>query len=358
MQNTSNDVKQNVSLDAPGVAKALAARIAEDIADYCIETYDGGHRWHLGASQIGDECKRKLWYIFRWCFHDKMEKENNSQIENKLNRGRMQRLFQRGHKEEDRFIEYLEGIGIQVWADDLENNKLILKDDGTYELIPTSELPNIKLSSVDVSDEKFHIKRAKADGLEFPQYKIKAVNGHFGGSLDGIAILPERYGIVEPILLEFKTNGTGQGFNKLVKDGMIVSKPQHFAQTSTYGGEYKFNYVLYLNTNKNDDTLHIEIAKLDHNQGEQMKLKAEQIILANKPPARISDNPTFLTCKWCAASNICHKGDIPEVNCRSCANATPVENAEWYCQVHNGIIPRDYVAQGCGTHYKAVTQNV
>ncbi|WBF76730.1 hypothetical protein PSV3_00028 [Septimatrevirus PSV31] len=47
-----------------------------------------------------------------------------------------------------------------------------------------------------------HVARAKADGLEFPQYRISGVMGHFGGSLDGIARLPERYGIDEPVLLE------------------------------------------------------------------------------------------------------------------------------------------------------------
>ena len=306
-QATASDAgKQAFSLDAPGVAKALAKRILEEIDEYCVRTYDGGHRSHLGASLIGRECKRYLWYVFRWCLHEKTT-------------GRQQRLFNRGHREEARFIEWLEGIGFKVW---FEN-----RDEG----------PNEK--------------------GEFPQYRISDVMGHFGGSLDGIAVLPERYGIAEPVLLEFKTNGTGAGFNKLADDGMPIAKPEHFAQTSTYGKKYNFRYCVYLNINKNDDSLHIEVVKLNHNLGEQMIMKAEQIIMSQTAPARLSDNPTFHKCGYCHMKEVCHKGAVVEVNCRSCAFARPVENAEWFCEVHNGNIPKDFIAKACPS-YKAITQNV
>ena len=298
--------KQSVSLDAPGVAKALAKRILEEIDEYCVRTYDGGHRSHLGASLIGRECKRYLWYVFRWCLHEKTT-------------GRQQRLFNRGHREEARFIEWLEGIGFKVWFENRD------------------EAPNEK--------------------GEYPQYRISDVMGHFGGSLDGIAILPERYGIAEPVLLEFKTNGTGAGFNKLADDGMPIAKPEHFAQTSTYGKKYNFRYCVYLNINKNDDSLHIEVVKLNHNLGEQMIMKAEQIIMSQTAPARLSDNPTFHKCGYCHMKEVCHKGAVPEVNCRSCAFARPVENAEWFCEVHNGNIPKDFISKACPS-YKAITQNV
>lgn len=302
----SSDGKQGVNLDSPGVSKALAKRILEEIDEYCVKTYDGGHRSHLGASLIGRECKRYLWYVFRWCLHEKTT-------------GRQQRLFNRGHREEARFIEWLEGIGFKVWFENRE------------------ESPNEK--------------------GEYPQYRISDVMGHFGGSLDGIAILPERYGIEEPVLLEFKTNGTGAGFNKLADDGMPIAKPEHFAQTSTYGKKYNFRYCVYLNINKNDDSLHVEVVKLNHNLGEQMIMKAEQIIMSQTPPARLSDNPTFHKCGYCHLKDICHKGAVVEVNCRSCAFARPVENAEWFCEVHNGNIPKEFIPNACPS-YKAITQNV
>ena len=302
----SSDGKQGVNLDSPGVSKALAKRILEEIDEYCVRTYDGGHRSHLGASLIGRECKRYLWYVFRWCLHEKTT-------------GRQQRLFNRGHREEARFVEWLEGIGFKVWFENRD------------------EAPNEK--------------------GEYPQYRISDVMGHFGGSLDGIAVLPERYGIEEPVLLEFKTNGTGAGFNKLADDGMPIAKPEHFAQTSTYGKKYNFRYCVYLNINKNDDSLHVEVVKLNHGLGEQMIMKAEQIILSQTPPARLSDNPTFHKCGYCHLKDVCHKGAVVEVNCRSCAFARPVENAEWFCEVHNGNIPKEFIPTACPS-YKAITQNV
>lgn len=350
-QTTKSDAgKQNVALDSPGVAKALSKRVLEDINEYCVRTYDGGHRWHLGASLIGDSCKRKLWYLFRWTFREQTD-------------GRKQRLFNRGHREEARFVEWLEGIGAKVWYENREGFAYHAESD-SYRVLKAGEENNESLTLITCDHPKYlqHISRAKADGLEFPQYRVSAVNGHFGGSLDGIAKLPARYNIEEPVLLEFKTNGTGASFNKLGEFGMAVAKPQHFAQTSTYGSDasYGFRYVLYFNINKNDDSLHVELVKLDQRLGQQMREKAEHIIMSQDPPPRLSSNITYKDCAYCAAKNLCHKGAIPERNCRSCKAAHPVENGEWFCDVHNGVIPRDFVPLACPSYVPitATTQNV
>ena len=267
-------------------------------------------------------------------------------------------MFNRGHREEARFIEWLEGIGFKIWFESCEGFAYHAESDSYCILGPNEEGDGLAERILPENPAfRAHIARAKADGLEFPQYRISDVMGHFGGSLDGIAVLPERYGIAEPVLLEFKTNGTGAGFNKLAEDGMPIAKPEHFAQTSTYGKKYNFKYCVYLNINKNDDSLHIEVVKLNHNLGEQMIIKAEQIIMSQTAPARLSDNPTFHKCGYCHMKEVCHKGAVVEVNCRSCAFARPVENAEWFCEVHSGNIPKDFIAKACPS-YKAITQNV
>lgn len=294
--NVQGGISVPVDLNAPGVATAVSKRVLVEIDHYCETAYDDGHRNHLGASLIGDKCSRKLWYVFRWCLKEKFN-------------GRMQRLFNRGHREEDRFVEWLRGIGAKVWTHD--------------ESLPKNEKG------------------------EYPQFRVSGVNGHFGGSLDAIIELPPRYGILEPILGEFKTNGTGSGFNKLLSDGMMIAKPVHYAQTSLYGMKKGFNWVLYHNINKNDDSLHVELVKLNHNLGRQLEEKAERIITSQTPPARLSDNPTFFECQYCPMKGICHAGDIPEKNCRSCKNAVPVENGEWLCTVFGGLIPKDFIKVGC-----------
>lgn len=299
-----------LDLSSPGLTVAVQKRIAEQIDQFCKTKYDGGHRSHLGASLIGDECSRRLWYVFRWV---KSEEFN----------GRMQRLFNRGHREEARFVEWLRGIGCQVWTEDTSAQC--------------------------------------GENGEYPQFRISGVGGHFGGSLDGVAILPPEYDIQEPVLLEFKTNATGRAFSDLIAYGMEKQKPVHFAQTSTYG--YKgvkgtqFRFCLYLNINKNDDDLHVELVKLNHSLGQQMEAKAERIILARKAPARLSDNPTFHKCQYCNFHAICHKGAVAEMNCRSCKHAVPVENAQWVCEHTGETLAKEALRTHCKS-YSSITQNV
>lgn len=282
-----------IVLSNPGERTRLAKIILEEIDAYCEETYDDGPRSHLGASLIGHECQRYLWYTFRWFKHVRPH-------------GRLARLSNRGHREEARFIEWLRGIGFEVWE---------VADDGN-------------------------------------QHRIKGVRGHFGGSLDGICKPPERYALSEPMLFlnEFKTNGTGRGFQELKEKGVAVAKPQHFMQMSTYGKFYGFKYALYMNICKNDDDLYIEIVELDWNLAEDGLRRAEDIITAQFAPPRLSMQETYFKCKGCDFAGICHRGEPAVKNCRSCKWAEPIENAEWFCHNHNGVIPKDFIPKGCGQH--------
>lgn len=312
--NEEKSLKENATIDlsAPGGSDQLASLIKRDIDDYCIAEYDGGFRWHLGASLIGQECQRAVWYSFRWAAHSRLAQDTTPN--GRASHARMQRLFNRGHREEARFVEFLRGTGWQVFEFD------------------TSQPPN--------------------QAGEYPQFRISGIDGHFGGSLDGIGVPPERYGLPAgtACLLEFKTNATGSSFKSLGEKGVMLAKQQHYAQMSTYGSDanYKLEYALYLNICKNDDNLHVEIVKLDWELGEQMRLRAERIIKSQTPPPRLSDNPTFYKCKYCDYFAQCHGSAPLEKNCRSCKFAKPAESGEWECGKANQIIPRDFVRQGCG----------
>jgi len=274
--------------------KELSEIIKSDIDFHCSEFYDDGHRTHLGASLIGHDCKLYLWYVFRWCFHKKHE-------------GKQQRLFNRGHLEEKRFAEWLRSIGFVVADINPETGK---------------------------------------------QWKISDCNGHFGGSLDGKALFPQHYKFGIPVLLEYKTHGAGKDgkgkvFDKLVEKGLEAEKFQHFAQTCVYGYKEGLEYCLYLSINKNNDELHVELVKLDMALGKQMIAKAEQIINQPSKPNRISDNPNFYKCKMCDMRPICHEMKQIEKNCRSCSYAQPIHNGQWGCNLHNQIIPKDFIPLGC-----------
>jgi hypothetical protein len=284
-------------LESPVGLKELSTRIKEDIDDHTKTIYNDGFRWHLGASKIGEECKRALWYSFRW-------------VGSKTPDGRMQRLFNRGHLEEKRHAEWLRGLGFTVWTHDESQ----VKSDGTH-----------------------------------PQLRIKnKCRGHLGGSLDGIVQFPEKYGIDYYAILESKTSGTGAGFNKLNSEGMARAKPQHYIQNSIYGADYGIEHALYICANKNDDDLYVEVVKLDFELAKNMEVKAESIIFSQEPPPRIKEDPTFYICKsLCEFKDVCHFNQPAVKNCRSCINCSAVDNAEFFCSVENAVIPRDFVPKGC-----------
>ncbi len=291
----SKPESQSVDLSNPGVRKQISERIKLDIDHYCADKYDDGPRTHLGASQIGHSCERYLWMLFRWIAHKKHS-------------GRQQRLFQRGHLEEERFAEYFRGIGctVQQFEEGFEEGNTIDKG-----------------------------KR---------QIRIFGCNGHFGGSLDFLITLPERYGIGEVLFLgEGKTSGTGSKFTNLIKKGVKLEKPQHFAQKSIYGFKKNIKYGLYICANKNDDDLHIELVELDFKLGQQLELKAEKIISSQTAPPKLAKSPAFVECSYCDFVDHCHKGKAPDRNCRSCKFAFPVENAEWLCNNCGQIIPKEAI---------------
>lgn len=329
----------NDPLAAPGKRAELARQILADIDAYCEDKYNDGHRKHLGASLIGHECSRYLWNVFRWLKAERFT-------------GRQLRLFQRGHLEEARFEEYLRGIGAEVVA----FQPLVLHyhaESESYFYGPTFD-PGDGLVE-DVTGVPEHEAAAHAQGAHLNskganQYRISAVFGHFGGSLDGQVMLPEKYGVPFGFLSEYKTKGTGRGFSELKEKGVKLTNPVHYAQMSMYGRAYGYKYAIYMSVNKNDDDLHVEVVELDWTLGEQLERKATDVITSQVPPQKIAETPAYTKCKFCHFSGICHNGDPVEKNCRSCTQAKPVDGGQWYCARFNDVIPSDFIAQGCDQH--------
>jgi hypothetical protein len=276
--------------------KELAKRISSDIDMWCLKELSSDFRWHLGASLIGKPCSRYLWYSFRW-------------VKREIFPAATLRLFDRGHREEPAMTRMLRGIGCQVWD------------------VDTSQAPN--------------------EQGEYPQFKVSGVQGHFGGSLDAIVLLPERYNVPEPMSFSYKTNGTGTGFTNLFNKGLLLSKPIHHEQESVYCWKRSLKKYGYMNANKNDDQLFIDVQDADWNAAQRSEQKAERIIFSREPPTKLAENPSYHECTMCKMSQVCHEGLQPEKNCRSCKNARPVENTEWMCDRYCSIIPKEFVKTGC-----------
>ena len=156
-----------------------------------------------GASIIGKSCARALWYDFRWVTPSRFS-------------GRLLRLFETGQLEEDRIVRNLRATGATVLELDPETGR---------------------------------------------QFRVEAHGGHFGGSLDGVAI-----GLLEAPktwhVLEFKTHGV-KSFADLTAKGVVLAKPQHAAQMQIYMHLTGITRALYMAVCKNTDALHIERVEAD-----------------------------------------------------------------------------------------------
>jgi len=264
-------------------AKTLAA------IDAALEaSQEREHRAHLGASILGKKCLRAVFYSWRWA---KLE----------TFKGRMLRLFERGHLEEPRFFKHLEAIGCKVWPVDPNTGK---------------------------------------------QWRISFAMGHGGGSADGVACGIPDLPPETPFLVECKTHGD-DSFKELEKEGICQSKPEHFAQAQIYTVKLGLPASLYMGVNKNTDALHLEL--LTPNPGFVATLiqRAEDVVCANLPPPKINKSPGFYICKWCKFHGICHGSELPERNCRTCEFSKAEEGGVWRCIKYDWPLTREQQATGC-----------
>lgn len=255
-------------------------------------TAESGHRAHLGASVIGHTCERYLWLLFRWAWREAFD-------------GRMLRLFDTGKRAEARFVAELRGIGCEVH-----------------------------------------------DADEFgQQFRVREISGHFGGSLDGAVLglpeAPKSWHVVE-----FKTHGA-KSFAELSAKGVRESKPQHWAQMQVYMGLTGMERALYLAENKDTSDLYSERVEFDLVEFNRLVERARRIVTAATPPGKLSADPAWYQCKWCAFHGLCHGEQVAEVNCRTCAHATPrvdVEGGVWQCELGQAPIDDATQRQGCNGH--------
>ena len=250
---------------------------------------DDGFRPHLGASQIGKSCERALWYDFRWATPAQFP-------------GRILRLFETGQLEEARIVKNLRRIGATVLEVDPETGR---------------------------------------------QWRVEAHGGHFGGSLDGVALgLPEAPKTWH--VLEFKTH-SAKSFRELVAKGVAEAKPQHWAQMQIYMHLTELTRAMYVAVCKDTDDLHIERVRADGDAAERMLAKAGRVIHAPRPPARISEDPAWFECRFCDHHDLCHGDAAAAVTCRSCLHATPVDDG-WTCARWNAGLRDQEQHAACARH--------
>ena len=262
-------------------------------ADYERQEAKRTPRGHLGASKIGRECARELWYSFRWCGFPELS-------------GRVLRLLETGNLEEQRIINNLRSIGVTVYENDPDTGR---------------------------------------------QFRFTIHGGHFGGAMDGalrgLPEAPKSWAVAE-----FKT-ANDKSFKHMVQHGVQMSKPEHYAQMNVYMGLASLKRAAYFMVNKNDDALYFEWVHFDRKVFDALVDKARRVLEAKEPLTKISENPDSFACKWCDFQGVCHEQEVPSPNCRTCVHATPLtdgEGARWHCAHHDKELTQHDQLRGCEDH--------
>lgn len=272
---------------------------------------EDGFRSHLGASVIGGECARSIWYSFRWAARPNFS-------------GQMLRLFNRGHLEEGRFIALILAAGLTAYQQDANGN----------------------------------------------QFRITHAEGHFGGSSDGVLVGIPDLVAGTPVLAEFKTHNkkwfedlAGESWRKycdalinpkakpVAFDGKGVrdAKFEHYVQMQIYMRKMGLAVALYVAVCKDTDEIYCELVPLDTAIADQFLDRGQQIVYLDQPPKKINESSGYWKCKFCDHHTVCHMGGAPARNCRTCSFSIPVaeQNGKWMCRLREREIDKATQLIGC-----------
>jgi len=258
---------------------------------------DSKPRAHLGASVIGGNDDRSIWFKYRWSLPNDFTP-------------RILRLFRLGNILEDEIISILRKIpGVMVYCQD-----------------------NMK-----------------------EQFNFSELSGHFSGSIDGVITgVPEAP--KTPHLLECKSASKKQ-FDALVKLGDYSKwKANYGAQIQIYMGAFNLSRALVAVYCKDTSELYFERIKVKKMDFPAMIAKAERIITATEPPESSWPNEQYYESRFMSEeAQLIYWGRNPPLtkHCRNCKYSEPcfeIEGAYWKCTPQNKLLDRDAQLEGCKNH--------
>ena len=241
----------------------------------------------IGASSIGDLCLRSIWLSWRG-------------YDDKKFGGRMLRLFQTGHLQEERIQDDLKNAGFQVWTHQEDGNQFTYTDE----------------------------------------------TGHFVCKLDGVikgVIGAEK----TPHDLEIKTHSL-KSYDEVKKKGVEKAKPVHFYQMQAGMLYSKLSRALYVALCKNDEDYHIERIRPDSAVREEIQHKIRTLVNATIPPQGVSPDGGAYDCRWCDMKEVCTGQKKPIKTCRSCQYATVIlKDGKWGCMLSKEVLSLDQQREAC-----------
>lgn len=212
-------------------------------------------RDYLGGSRLGVECERALQFEFF----------NTPKDEGKDFKGRILRVFERGHWVESACIRWLRLAGVTILTKDPETGK---------------------------------------------QFEYSSINGLVKGHSDGKIIAgPEVFG---PFPRLWENKGLQQSdFLSIQRNGLIKEKPVYYGQVQIYMQSFGLteNPALFSVVNMNTmDILWLPIV-YNPDYASQLDARAVRIIqacIAGELLPRFRNDPSYYLCKWCSWAERCY----------------------------------------------------
>jgi len=251
------------------------------------EGHDDWESVGVPAGDIGLECDRQVWLNFR--------RASAPEVID----WRKRRIFERGNIEEERLLDMLRLVDVEVWGE---------------------------------------------------QDRVRAVGGHLRGKIDGRAL-----GLIEASktehIVECKS-AKQEVFRKVKKEGVKKGKPEHYATFQFYMFGLGIDRVLYLMSNKNDEDVHYERVEYDAEFALRQVARIERIIGMDEPPGRLCNKRDDFRGQFCRQAEVCWGEVRPRVHCRSCIHATPLMdgNAGWDCARWSKPLSLAEQDAGCPSH--------
>lgn len=250
----------------------------------------------LGASIIGKECARQVWYDFRWATESVFD-------------GRVLRLFQTGDIEEARIAQNLIDIGCEV---------------------------------------------SLCDPVTKQQYEFTAVSGHVVCKIDAAVLgLPEAPKTWHAG--EFKTHNA-KSFAGVKVKGIKTAKPEHYYQLGMGMKLSGMERGIYFAVNKDADEIYTERIRWEEIKTDidGIVARAESIVGAVVPPEKIAKDAEDFRCRFCSHKERCHGSQVADVNCRTCVHAEAVieegGTGRWMCKKHNRALSVQEQVRACDDH--------
>jgi len=345
---TPNPQKPKVKTTVlPGAASPTVDRIYQS---YVRKNRDRSEGQSIPVGAVGHECDRKIWYGWRWAMGRNFS-------------GQLLRLFETGNIEEDRVVNDLRAIGVQVW-----NTRADME--GPFQIYEVADVPQSGASRFIVynrngkplaSLDSFRAAHEWAEKYGEKQIKMTWFDGHLSGRSDGVC-----KGLEEapktPHKLEIKS-ANDKNFAKITGGELHETKPEHWGQLQLGMNALGLRRGAYFIVNKNDDEIHMDRVEYDPAYCATQLDRIKRIIEAETPPPKLSESASFWKCKYCDFLETCHYGKAPGLSCRTCAHATPVldgsggdadQRGKWVCEAKRGatphLIPIDRQQVGCNYH--------